>query len=99
VDSPLLGRIIRKGLLKNGRIMRLKINLNDLPGALSKLLRQVARLKANVLHIFHDRDVRDLPIHMTYVELELETRGPDHIEAVKSALTEAGYPLEAECYP
>ena len=99
VDSPLLGRIIRKGLLKNGRIMRLKINLEDIPGALSKLLRQIARLRANVLHIFHDRDIRDLPIHMTYVELELETRGPAHIEAVKSALTEAGYPLEAECYP
>lgn len=99
VDSPLLGRIIRKGLLKNGRIMRLKINLKDIPGALSKLLRLIARLQANVLHIFHDRDIKDLPIHMTYVELELETRGPDHIEEIKSALGQAGHHLEAECYP
>jgi threonine dehydratase len=99
VDSPLLGRIIRKGLLKNGRILRLKINLNDVPGALSTLLRLIARLKANVLHISHDRDVKDLPIHMSYVELELETRGPDHIDEIKSALTRAGHPPEAECYP
>ncbi len=99
VDSPLLGRIIRKGLLKNGRIMRLKLHLEDIPGSLSRLLRLVARLKANVLHIVHDRDVKDLPVHLTYVELELETRSADHIATVKAELHRAGYEPGVECYP
>lgn len=97
VDSPLLGRIIQKGLLKNGRIMRVRIHLADIPGALSGLLREIARLKANVLHIFHDRDVENLPIHMTDVALELEVRGPGHIEEVMSTLSRAGYEIAFEC--
>ena len=97
VDSPLLGRIIQKGLLKNGRIMRVRIHLADIPGSLSGLLQEIARLKANVLHIYHDRDVKDLPIHMTYVALELEVRGPGHIEEIMSALSRSGYEIQFEC--
>lgn len=99
VDSPLVGRILRKGLLKNGRIMRVKLTIDDIPGSLSSLLRLVARRKANVLHIFHDRDVKDMPINRTYVELELETRGPDHIAELREALNEAGYRMAVDCSP
>lgn len=91
VDSPLLGRIIQKGLLKNGRIMRVKLNLSDIPGSLSALLSLIAELKANILHIYHDRDVQDMPVNMTSVELELETRGPDHINKIKESLHKFGY--------
>ena len=66
VDSPVLGRIIRKGLLKNGRIMRSRVRLE----ALAHLLLLVAKSKANVLHIYHDRYVRENPIDVTHVELE-----------------------------
>lgn len=99
VDSPLVGRILRKGLLKNGRIMRVKLTIDDIPGSLSNLLRRVARRKANVLHIFHDRDVKDMPINRTYVELELETRGPDHIAELRQALDDAGYHMAVDCCP
>ena len=67
VDSPLLGRIIRKGMVKNGRIMRIRLNLADVPGALSRLLGRIADAGANVLHIYHDRDVKDMPVYMTTV--------------------------------
>lgn len=94
VDSPLLGRILRQGLLKNGRVIRLRIQLEDVPGALAGLLKIVAELKANVLHIYHDRNVRGLPIYITEVVLELETRGPDHVETVVHAIQEKGYVLK-----
>lgn len=94
VDSPLLGRIINQGLLKNDRIMRVKVCLDDTPGSLSRLLRHVARSKANVLNIVHDRNVLDMPINITRVELELETRGSNHVDLVKKNLAEAGYELE-----
>ena len=94
VDSPLLGRIINQGLLKHGRIVRLRVSLSDRPGSLAGMLNQVAELNANVLHIYHDRNVRDNPIDVTRVELELETRSHDHAAGVKLALEEAGYHLE-----
>ncbi len=93
VDSPLLGRVISQGLLKNGRIMRLRVCIDDRPGALARLLKRIAGLKANVLHIYHDRMVRDMPMFSTYVDLELETRGPEHVKAVCRDIEKAGYVL------
>lgn len=94
VDSPLLGRIISKGLINKGRIMRLRVPLEDTSGSLVRLLALVAELKANVLHIYHDRNVRELPINLTYVELELETRGPAHSDEIVRTICEAGYEIK-----
>ncbi len=94
LDSPLLGRIISQGLLKNGRIMRFRVRLEDTPGSLSNLLALISGLKANVLHIYHDRNVRDLPIYVTRVYLELETRNSAHVDEIANALNKAGYETE-----
>ncbi len=91
VDSPLLGRILHQGLLKNGRIMRIQVQLDDTPGSLARLLALVARRKANVLHIFHDRNVMNVPLFVTSVSLELETRGAPHIAQVFEEIQQAGY--------
>jgi threonine dehydratase len=91
VDSPLMGRIISKGLIKHGRVARIRVRLDDTPGSLAGLLGHVARLKANILHIYHDRNVRDIPMYVTHVELEIETRGPDHVRDVLEDLKHAGY--------
>jgi threonine dehydratase len=93
VDSPLLGRILHQGLLKNGRIMRIQVQLDDTPGSLAKLLSLVARQKANVLHIYHDRNVMNVPLFVTSVSLELETRGTPHIAEVFNEIQQAGYPI------
>lgn len=94
VDSPLLDRIIRQGLLRHGRIMRLSVTLEDRPGSLAGLLDLVARTRANIIHIYHARNERDLPIFQMRVELELETRGIDHIAKIANALKDAGYNIE-----
>lgn len=91
VDSPLLGRILRKGLIKKGRVMRLSVRLEDVPGSLAGLLKIISQLHANVLHIYHDRSGRDLPTYVTRVELELETRGFEHMEEIEARVRQAGY--------
>jgi threonine dehydratase len=94
VDSPLLGRILRKGLMKNGRMMRFEVTLDDMPGSLSRLLSLVASMKANVLHIYHDRNLRDLAIYRTRVDLEIETRGRQHLDELAAELKKEGYRLK-----
>jgi threonine dehydratase len=89
-----LGRIIAQGLIKHGRVMRLCVRLKDVPGSLARLLAAVSRLQANVLHIRHDRSARDLPIFVTRVELELETRGTEHVVQIAEDLRRDGYDLE-----
>lgn len=95
VDSPLLDRIIRKGLVRNGRIMRFFVCLDDSPGALARLLNIVAELKANVFHIDHKRTGSNLPVHLSSVELQLETRNEAHIEKLREALQSAGYHIQS----
>jgi threonine dehydratase len=94
VDSSLLGRMLGQGLLKNGRIMRFWVRLDDTPGSLAKLLALISSLKANVLHVYHDRNIRGLAIYDTRVDLELETRGPAHVDEIAARLNAAGYELE-----
>ncbi len=101
LDSPVLGRILNQGLVKNGRLTRVRIRLNDIPGALAGLLTCIAEQKANVLHIHHDRYHEDLPLYVTRVELELETRSKTHIDELLSALEQCGFVVESisECLP
>lgn len=87
VDSPLLGRIITKGLVKNGRIMRLSLQISDTPGSLANVLSLIAETRANVLHIDHHRYSRNLPLYTTSVDLELETRSNSHIQEIEERLS------------
>jgi threonine dehydratase len=95
VDTHLLGRILRQGLFKSNRIMRFSVQLEDVPGALADLLKVVANCRGNILHVSHDRLGRHLPVELTRVELEVETRGADHIEELLDALSTSGYEVEA----
>ena len=94
LDSSLLGRVLSQGLSKNGRIMRFRVLLDDIPGELAKLLALISSLKANVLHVHHDRNIIGLPIYDTRVDLELETRGTAHVDEIADRLNGAGYEFE-----
>ena len=76
------------------RLLTLKVVLADTPGSLGRLAMLLGREKANILHLFHDRMARDLPLDMTRVEVYLEIRGPEHGDRVLAALEEAGYRVE-----
>ena len=93
VDSLILDRIIAKGLLQKGRMMRFSVCLEDVPGSLARLLGLIASLQANVVHIHHARNHWGLPINFTYVDLELETKGFGHIKEIEEAMKRAGYRL------
>jgi threonine dehydratase len=94
IDVNLVSRIIERGLVKDGRLVRLAVMLRDRPGALAQLAASVAETRANVLHILHDRAFSRARVGESRVELTLETSGRDQIEAVKRHLDKAGYAVE-----
>jgi threonine dehydratase len=96
IDINLLDRIIGHGLVKVGRLFRIAVDLRDRPGELGKLLICVGDTGANVRAIDHDRTRRDVAIGGARVMLELETRGPEHIEAIRGHLAQAGYRFVVE---
>jgi threonine dehydratase len=94
IDIPLLERVVARALLEKRRLLSLRVALQDIPGSLGRLTALLGEAGANILHLFHDRLARELPLDYTRVELNLETRGPEHGEAVVAALQTAGYDVE-----
>ncbi|MFU8856805.1 MAG: threonine ammonia-lyase [Deferrisomatales bacterium] len=99
VDLNVLDRILEQGLIRTGRILRFAVVLDDVPGSLGTLLSVVGEEQANILHIFHDRLGVDLPLGRTRVEVSVETRGEDHIDALCRALSARGFAVEPRGLP
>ena len=94
IDVTMLSRIIERGLVKDGRLVRLAVMLVDRPGALARLTALVAESRANILHIEHDRAFSRAGIGESEVELTLETSGREQIDEIKARLSNAGYRVE-----
>ncbi len=94
IDVTMISRIIERGLVKDGRLVRLGVILRDQPGALARLTALIAAARANILHIEHDRAFSRAAIGESQVELTLETAGREQIDAVKQRLVESGYGVE-----
>jgi threonine dehydratase len=91
IDVTMLSRIIERGLVKDGRLVRLGVLLRDRPGALARLSTLIAEERANILHIEHNRAFSQAPIGDTEVQLTLETSGRAQIERLLTRLEAAGY--------
>ncbi len=90
IDMQTLDRVVERGMMAEGRFLRLRVELLDDPGSLARLTALVAGAGANILHVSHDRHSTDLALGRAVVRLELETRGPEHIRQVLEQLESAG---------
>jgi len=91
IDVNLISRIIERGLVKGGRLVRFVVKIEDRPGALARITGLVAAQSANIIEIHHDRAFGASGYGETEVLLTLETRGSDHVQAIYDTLTSAGY--------
>ena len=94
IDVTLLSRIIERGLVKDGRLVRLRVHLPDYPGALNRLTSILAEHRANIVETDYDRAYHGVGLGETAIEITMETRGPDHIAEIISALGAAAYAQE-----
>ncbi|PWG61389.1 threonine ammonia-lyase [Sediminicurvatus halobius] len=91
IDLLPLSSVIQRGLVRTKRVMRVRVGVPDVPGALADLTRLLADARANVIHIAHQRAFTDLSVRATEVEATVETLGEEHSQAVIRSLREAGY--------
>jgi threonine dehydratase len=91
VDPLLLMRVIRHGMAAAGRYLFFRVRIPDLPGALARLLNDLAELDANVLDVVHERTSAHLHLNEVEVAMQVETRGTQHAERVLARLRERGY--------
>ena len=94
IDVNVLARIIERGLVKDGRLVRVRVRIGDHPGDLYRLLGVVADARANIVDVEHNRAFTKVELDETVVDLTLETRGPDHVRELEAALASAKYEFQ-----
>jgi threonine dehydratase len=77
--------------VRSGRLVRLVVELRDVPGALAEVSKLIGDCDANIIEVHHQRAFSTLPVQSTDVEFVLQTRGLDHVEALLGSLSAAGY--------
>ena len=95
IDVNILNRVINRGLLTNGRVCTIELEVTDKPGTLLKLLAVIAEQGANVLAVNHDRISPSEQINSCTVHLELETTDHSHIARLHKALEKAGFRINS----
>ncbi len=91
IDPLTLADIIQRGMVRTGRLARLRVQMRDLPGSLAAVTRVLGEVNANIEEVHHQRAFTTLPVQSAEVEFVVETRDRDHIAEIIKALDSAGF--------
>jgi len=91
IDPLLLAAIIERGMVRAGRLARVKVGSRDVPGALALITAAVAEAGANIDEVHHQRAFSALSAQNVEIELVLQTRGHEHVREVLDHLRAAGF--------
>ncbi len=94
IDPLFLSRIIERGLIKDGRLVKLRLNVPDRPGALHSITGVLAQARVNVMSIEHDRAYHGVALGETAIEATIETRGNDQVEELLQRLNQSGFRVD-----
>lgn len=96
IDPLVLASIIERGMVRAGRLARLRVSARDVPGSLAQITHTVAQAGANIDEVHHQRAFSMQSVQNVDIEMVLQTRGPAHIEQVIAALRAAGFQAQIQ---
>jgi threonine dehydratase len=91
IDTRLLANVLLRDLARSGRLARLRVTLQDRPGALYKVMREFDAHNVNIIEIYHQRIFTTLPAKGLITDIECEARDHDQIDGLVTALQDKGY--------
>lgn len=95
IDTRLLANVLLRDLVRSGRMARLRIALQDRPGALFAIMREFAACNVNIIEIHHQRIFTRLPAKGLFTDIECEARDGAQIAALVDVLRGQGYSVES----
>ena len=98
IDPMVLADIIERGMVRAGRLARIRVHTRDVPGELARAATLIGQAGANIEEVEHQRAFTTLPAQNAQLEMVIQTRGPEHIEEVLQRLREAGMPADLDPY-
>lgn len=95
IDPMMLSEIIRRGMVRAGRLSRVFVEIRDLPGTLARVSACVGEQNANIEEVHHQRAFTSLAVQQAELELVLKTRNREHVHQVVEALRRCGFNARA----
>ncbi len=92
IDARLLASLLMRGLVRGGRLVRLRAELPDLPGVLARVAGIVGGLGGNIVEVHHQRLFHDTSVKRAELDLVIETQNRRHVDTMIEALVAAGFP-------
>jgi len=93
MDSRLLSSVLMRGLVREGRLVSLRIKLPDIPGVLSKVSGLIGGCGGNIIEVYHQRLNYDVPIKDADLDVVVETLDREHVNEIVSVLVADGFPV------
>ena len=91
IDQRLLANVLLRDLARSGRLARLRLTLQDRPGALFKVMEEFNKHQINIIEIWHQRIFTSLPAKGLITDIECEARDREQLDALVTALRAKGY--------
>jgi threonine dehydratase len=92
IDTRMLAQVLMRGLVRDGRVVTLRVEISDSPGVLGALARTIGESGGNIIEIHHQRLFYDLPVKRAEVDAVIETRNAEHVREIVAALARIGFP-------
>lgn len=90
IDSRLLASVLTRALVREGRIVSIRILGDDRPGFLARVSKVIGDLGGNIIEVFHNRLALDVPAKAAEFDIMIETRDGQHAEEIQDSLQAAG---------
>lgn len=92
IDSRILASVLLRGMVREGRMASLRVEISDRPGTLSKVAKVIGDTGGNIVEVIHQRMFYDVPVRSAELDCVVETKNREHIQEIVARLKEAGFP-------
>ena len=91
IDLRILSSVIMRRLVRNGQLVRLRVEIDDTPGTLAHVSKIIGDTGANIIEVYHQRAFSNLPVKAAYLDVVLETRDTGHVQEIMGQLGDTGF--------
>ncbi len=92
IDVRLLASVLTRGLIRDGRLVKLRVEIVDRPGMLARISECIGRTGGNIIEVHHQRMFSDVPAKQADLDIMVETRNPAHVNEIVTLLEGQGLP-------
>jgi threonine dehydratase len=91
IDTRVLASVLMRGLVRDGRLVRLRVTIHDAPGVLARISGLIGNTGGNIVEVYHQRLFHDVPVRQAEIDTVVETRNADHVKEIIQALEGGGF--------